>query len=98
MNAATPLFYETGCEVAYPVAEGVANLVLTLVNNLFGLVFLLIQMIPNIGKNCYLSQGIRLTKDSKDIFLYDKQNAVLFTDEKCGNQRQKLHTSSAVSV
>ena len=51
MNAATPLFFETACEVTYPVAEGVTNLVLTLVNNIFGLIFLLIQMIPNIGKN-----------------------------------------------
>ena len=50
MNAATPLFYETACEVSYPVAEGVTNLVLTLVNNIFGLLFLLVQMIPNIGK------------------------------------------------
>ena len=58
MNAATPLFYETGCEVAYPVAEGVANLVLTLVNNLFGLVFLLIQMIPNIGKYSHLREHV----------------------------------------
>ena len=50
MNAATPLFYETACEVSYPVAEGVTNLVLTLFNNIFGLLFLLVQMIPNIGK------------------------------------------------
>ena len=51
MNAATPIFFETACEVTYPVSEGVTNLVLTLVNNMFGLIFLLVQMIPNIGKS-----------------------------------------------
>ena len=51
MNAATPIFFETACEVTYPVSEGVTNLVLTLVNNMFGLLFLLVQMVPNIGKS-----------------------------------------------
>ena len=49
MNSTVPLFFETACEVTYPVAEGVTNLVLTLANNIAGLVFLLIQMIPHIG-------------------------------------------------
>ena len=38
------------CETTYPVGEGITNLVLTLVNNIGGGTFLLIQMVPNIGK------------------------------------------------
>jgi len=38
------------CETTYPVGEGITNLVLTLVNNIGGGIFLLIQMVPNIGK------------------------------------------------
>lgn len=49
MYSTIPLFFETACEVTYPVAEGVTNLVLTLANNIAGLIFLLIQMIPHIG-------------------------------------------------
>lgn len=49
LGAASPLFYEMACEVTYPVAEGVTNLVLTLVNNIAGLLFLLVQLVPNIG-------------------------------------------------
>ena len=50
MYATIPLFFEMACEVTYPVAEGVTTLVLTLANNIFGLLFLFIQMIPKIGK------------------------------------------------
>ena len=38
------------CETTYPVGQGITNLVLTLVNNIGGGIFLLIQMVPNIGK------------------------------------------------
>ena len=51
MYATVPLFFETACEVTYPVAEGVTTLVLTLLNNIFGLIFLFIQMIPHIGES-----------------------------------------------
>jgi hypothetical protein len=49
-NIDIPLFFEMACEAAYPVPEGTTNLVLTLSSNVGGLVFLLIQMIPNIGQ------------------------------------------------
>ncbi|XP_052721868.1 solute carrier family 49 member 4 homolog isoform X1 [Crassostrea angulata] len=49
LNASVPLYFEMACEATYPVAEGITNFVLTLVNNIGGLVFLLINMIPNIG-------------------------------------------------
>ncbi|KAL3831878.1 hypothetical protein ACJMK2_023575 [Sinanodonta woodiana] len=49
LSASTPLFFETCCEATYPVSEGITNFALTLMNNIGGLVFLLIQMIPNIG-------------------------------------------------
>ncbi|XP_078324118.1 solute carrier family 49 member 4 homolog isoform X2 [Crassostrea virginica] len=49
LNASVPLYYEMACEVTYPVAEGITNFVLTLVNNIGGLLFLLISMIPHLG-------------------------------------------------
>ena len=61
MSSTVPLFFETACEVTYPVAEGVTNLVLTLANNIAGLVFLLIQMIPNIGKGFIFSSASQLS-------------------------------------
>ena len=51
LGAASPLFFEMACEVTYPVAEGVTTLVLTLINNIAGLVFLLIQVVPGIGRS-----------------------------------------------
>ncbi|WAR05566.1 DIRC2-like protein [Mya arenaria] len=44
-----PLFYEVSCEASYPVAEGVTGGVMTLVNNLFGVLFLCIMLIKDIG-------------------------------------------------
>jgi len=50
-EGSSPLFYELGCETAYPTSEGLANGVLTWLDNCVGLIFLLILMIPGIGKN-----------------------------------------------
>ncbi|CAH1773429.1 unnamed protein product [Owenia fusiformis] len=47
--AATPLFYELCCELSYPIAEGITNLFLTMLNNVTGLIFLLVFMIPHVG-------------------------------------------------
>ncbi|XP_052254258.1 solute carrier family 49 member 4-like isoform X2 [Dreissena polymorpha] len=49
LEASSPLFFEMACEVTYPIAEGITNLVLTLVNSIAGLLFLFVQLIPNIG-------------------------------------------------
>ncbi|OWF43790.1 Disrupted in renal carcinoma protein 2-like [Mizuhopecten yessoensis] len=49
VNASPPLFFEMACENAYPVAEGITNFALTLLFNIAGLIFLAIQMVPNIG-------------------------------------------------
>lgn len=51
IEGSSPLFYELGCETAYPTAEGMANGVLTWLDNCVGLVFLLVLMIPGIGKH-----------------------------------------------
>lgn len=51
LGSTSPLYFEMACEVTYPVAEGVTNLVLTLLNNIGGLVFLIVLMIPNIGSS-----------------------------------------------
>lgn len=50
LGSTSPLYFEMACEATYPVAEGVTNLVLTLVNNIGGLIFLVVQMVPHIGK------------------------------------------------
>ncbi|XP_067687119.1 solute carrier family 49 member 4 homolog [Haliotis asinina] len=49
ISASIPLFYELGCEASYPIAEGVTVGVLTLANNLTGVVFLSVMQIPGIG-------------------------------------------------
>ncbi|XP_060078843.1 solute carrier family 49 member 4 homolog [Ylistrum balloti] len=49
VNASPPLFFEMACENSYPVAEGITNFALTLLFNIAGLIFLGIQMVPNIG-------------------------------------------------
>ncbi|XP_046338936.2 solute carrier family 49 member 4 homolog [Haliotis rufescens] len=49
ISGGTPLFYELGCEASYPIAEGVTVGVLTLANNLTGVIFLSVLQIPKIG-------------------------------------------------
>ncbi|XP_046573353.1 solute carrier family 49 member 4 homolog [Haliotis rubra] len=49
INASIPLFYELGCEASYPIAEGVTVGVLTIANNLTGVIFLSVLQIPKIG-------------------------------------------------
>ena len=46
VSGAIPLFYEVVCESTYPIAEGVTNGLLTWLNNLAGLIFLFVVMIP----------------------------------------------------
>ncbi|CAG5118500.1 unnamed protein product [Candidula unifasciata] len=48
-NAAVPMLYEMGCELAYPTSEGAANGILTYVNNFCGLVFLAVFSFQNVG-------------------------------------------------
>lgn len=50
LNGAIPLFYELGAESAFPVSEGVIGGFLTWLNNLFGIMFLFMLQIPNIGE------------------------------------------------
>ena len=50
LNAAVPLIFELACELSYPTGEGTTNGVMTIVNNVFGLIFLFIMMIPDIGE------------------------------------------------
>lgn len=49
ISVVSPLYFEMACEATYPIAEGITNFVLTFINNVAGLIFLLVQMIPNIG-------------------------------------------------
>ncbi|XP_052806508.1 solute carrier family 49 member 4 homolog [Mya arenaria] len=49
INGGVPLFYEITCEASYPVAEGVTSGVMTLVNGIFGILFLFIMYIKDVG-------------------------------------------------
>ncbi|XP_060551826.1 solute carrier family 49 member 4 homolog isoform X2 [Ruditapes philippinarum] len=51
INGGIPLFYEIACEASYPVAEGVTGGFLTLINNIIGICFLFVMLIPNIGQS-----------------------------------------------
>lgn len=51
VNSGVALFYELACETCYPVAEGIIGGFLTLINNIVGIIFLLLLYIPNIGKS-----------------------------------------------
>lgn len=44
-----PLLFELSCEMAFPVAEGITNGILTMISNIATLLFLGILMIPNIS-------------------------------------------------
>jgi uncharacterized membrane protein len=50
INSAVPLLFELSCELAYPIGEGSAAGVLTLISNFCGLLFLAVFSFPNIGK------------------------------------------------
>ncbi|XP_067687770.1 solute carrier family 49 member 4 homolog [Haliotis asinina] len=56
-TACAPLFFELACEVAYPVGEGTASVILTFTNQLGTIVFLFIMMIPHVG-SMWLNWGI----------------------------------------
>ncbi|KAH9496079.1 hypothetical protein Btru_012683 [Bulinus truncatus] len=49
LNAAVPIIFELGCELAYPISEGAANGFMTLLNNMGGLIFLGAFFIPDVG-------------------------------------------------
>ncbi|KAL4237807.1 Solute carrier 49 member 4 [Mactra antiquata] len=49
MNGVFALSYEVACETAYPIHEGVIGTWLTFILNLVSVLFLMIQMIPNVG-------------------------------------------------
>ena len=51
VSGTIPLFYELTVESTYPVAEGVTTGALTLINNTFTVIFLLILMVPGVGKD-----------------------------------------------
>ena len=48
--ASTPLMYELGSEVGYPVQEGIVGFSLAFLNAMVAIVFLLLLEISSIGK------------------------------------------------
>ena len=50
MNGSIPLYYEISVEASYPISEGLVTLTITWLMSVFGLVFLFVFMIPEIGK------------------------------------------------
>ncbi|XP_067935944.1 solute carrier family 49 member 4-like [Watersipora subatra] len=51
MNARAPLCYELGCEIAYPVPEGLAAAYITTLSGICGTLFYLIFFIPGLDEN-----------------------------------------------
>ena len=49
VSGTIPLFYELTVETTYPVAEGVTTGLLTLINNTFTVIFLVVLTIPRVG-------------------------------------------------
>ena len=49
LGATIPLFYELGVETTYPIAEGITTGLLTTVNNVCCLLFLIFPEIPGMG-------------------------------------------------
>ncbi|XP_072020912.1 solute carrier family 49 member 4-like [Amphiura filiformis] len=49
VNSTIPLYFEITVEGTYPVAEGITAMIMTWLNNLYGLIFLLIMLSPSIG-------------------------------------------------
>lgn len=49
VSGTIPLFYELTVESTYPVAEGVTTGALTIINNTFTVIFLLVLMVPKVG-------------------------------------------------
>ncbi|KAL4235023.1 Solute carrier 49 member 4 [Mactra antiquata] len=49
INGTTPLFYEMCVEASYPVAEGVTGGWYTLINNVYGIIFLSLVSVPSMG-------------------------------------------------
>ena len=67
MYGTIPLFLEIVCESTYPIAEGVTTGFLTWLNNVVGLVFLLVVMIP-MGEFA----GVRPTELSDCFYILQK--------------------------
>ena len=76
---AVPLFFELTCESTYPIAEGVTNGFLTWLNNIPGLILLLVLMVPSIGTTYFSISGKRTTTNQfkfrpKLLFVFVEQS------------------------
>ena len=49
--SASPIFFEFCVEIVYPIPEGIVGGFLTLVYNTFGMIFLFLFYVPQIGTN-----------------------------------------------
>ena len=54
LSGTIPLFYELSCETSHPIAEGITGAFITIIDSIFGVVFLITLQIPHIGKYNYL--------------------------------------------
>ena len=48
LNGVIPLYYELGCESAFPVHEGLACSFISVINSLWQMVFFLLVLIPEL--------------------------------------------------
>ena len=58
MNGVVPLYYELGCEITFPVYEGLSSTFITVVNDTCGLIFYALFLIPALAdgesSKCYV--------------------------------------------
>ena len=71
INASLPLYYETCIEATFPVAESVTMATITALYNILPITFLLIFLIPNIGKTFSVFPTLNKegTKTQQDVMI-----------------------------
>jgi hypothetical protein len=83
INGGIPLFFEIACEASYPVAEGVTGGLLTLLNNIVGICFLCVLLIPNIGILHSLNIHESMLIYNMNIYTSSHKNKIVFIFNSC---------------
>lgn len=60
VNGVQPVYYEMACELAFPVQEGLSASLLVLGNLIFGVLFFMLFLIPQLAKREYCKGRIEI--------------------------------------
>ena len=93
---AVPLFFELTCESTYPIAEGVTNGFLTWLNNIPGLILLLVLMVPSIGTkitSVYFCQKKASFNSRRNIFTGHTTDSERITEMNCHSVLNEVKVS-----